>query len=48
MADLLPFKSKDGTKLGAVINTALVENRPVAYRDVIKLDKIKMCLEKMT
>lgn len=39
------FKSKDGTTMGAVINTLKTEDRPVAYRDVRKLDK-KMYLEK--
>lgn len=39
------FKSKDGTTMGAVINILRTEDRPVAYRDVRKLDK-KMYLEK--
>lgn len=41
MACLWLFKSKDGTKLGGVINTAWIENRLVAYRYIITLDKKK-------
>lgn len=38
MACLWLFKSKDGTKLGAVINVVKTENRALAYRNVIKWD----------